>query len=320
MRDNRLLSPKLTTALFVVATSFLNFAARGQTPAVDAIRYHLGPGDVIDIRVFGRPQLSADAVRIGEDGQIRLPMISRPIQAACHTEEELSQTIARDYSEYLVDPQVSVGVREYSSQIVNLTGSVQKPGSFQLQRRVRLRELIALAGGTTETVGDTILIVRDERRASCEAPSEAGVEAMKVVKTEALLQGEDASNPYVLPGDFINATQAQIAFVVGNVFKPSPIPLSRPVSLTTALAMAGGKLPGSRNNIHIIRRAGVPQGNISVLQFSIKDILGNRQEDPILKPGDIVDVDVSFSKALLKTTAMTVTSLGSLYYPLTYIK
>ena len=249
-----------------------------------------------------------------------MPLIATPIQAACRTESELTDAIAAAYKEYLVDPQITVTIRQFSSQVVNLVGAVQRPGSFQLQRRVRLRELVTIAGGNTATAGDTIMLVSDEHRTACEGQPQDSQQGVRMVNTAAMLAGNDVSNPYVMPGDFINVVEAEQAFVVGNVYKPSPIALAQPVSLTRALAIAGGQLPGSRNNIHIVRRANDGQNTLTVLKFDMKAILANKQEDPFLKPGDIVDVDVSITKALAKAMAGALATAGVVYYPLTFIR
>ena len=55
------------------------FAVGQQQPADD--RYRIGPGDVIDIRIYNRPQLSRDGVRVEGNGMIRMPLI----ETARHT-------------------------------------------------------------------------------------------------------------------------------------------------------------------------------------------------------------------------------------------
>jgi protein involved in polysaccharide export with SLBB domain len=35
-----------------------------------------------------------------------------------------------------------------------------------------------------------------------------------------MLSGDDASNPYVRPGDIVTVPESETAFVVGNVLKP----------------------------------------------------------------------------------------------------
>lgn len=121
-------------------------------------RYRIGPGDVLEIRVFNRPQLSLDAARVDARGMIRLPLIEEELQAACRAESELAQEIASRYRKYQKNPQVFVFVKEYNSQPVAVIGAVDKPGRFQLQRRVRLLELLSFVGGPSEKAGTRIQI------------------------------------------------------------------------------------------------------------------------------------------------------------------
>ena len=63
------------------------------TPAAQGQRYRIGAGDVLDIRILNRPQLSREAVRVEGDGMIRMPLIEGEIQAACKSEGELANEI-----------------------------------------------------------------------------------------------------------------------------------------------------------------------------------------------------------------------------------
>src|SRR6266576_2480776 len=75
-------------------------------------RYVLGPGDVLDVRVFGQPDLSSVA-EIDSDGNISsLPFLEKPIRAQCRTEKEVQKDVAVAYSKYIKNPQVSVLVKE----------------------------------------------------------------------------------------------------------------------------------------------------------------------------------------------------------------
>src|ERR1700682_1925686 len=78
-------------------------------------RYRIGPGDVLDIRILNRPNLSRDAVRVEGDGTIRMPLIDGRIQAACLTETELSKEITNRYLKFYRNPQVDVFIKDYRS-------------------------------------------------------------------------------------------------------------------------------------------------------------------------------------------------------------
>src|SRR5688500_5463766 len=48
------------------------------TPEPDD-RYRIGPGDVLDIRILNRPNLSRESVRVEGNGMIRMPLIDTEI-------------------------------------------------------------------------------------------------------------------------------------------------------------------------------------------------------------------------------------------------
>src|SRR5438477_61189 len=87
-----------------------------QQPSDD--RYRIGAGDVLDIRIYNRPQLSRESVRVEGNGMIRMPLIETEIQAACQTEGELAKEISSRYAKYYKNLQVDVYLREYHSRQV----------------------------------------------------------------------------------------------------------------------------------------------------------------------------------------------------------
>ena len=287
------------------------------SPPVADDRYRIGPGDVIEVRIFNRPQLSRDAVRVDARGMIRMPLIESEIQAACLTEGELSREIATSYLKYQRNPQVDVFVNDYQSQPVAIIGAVGKPGQFQLQRRVRLLELLAVAGGPSDRAGLVIQLVRPAVTFKCEAPGsnrnpeEAG-EGLVSFALGDTLQGKDEANPYLWPGDIVNIAEAEQAYVVGNVLRPAAITLKEPVRVSQAIAMAGGTLPNSKKDkVRILRQ--VPGNTTKVALFVDLGAINKRPaEDLLLQGGDIVEVQTvggiqSVVKGVLSTLIPTLT-------------
>ena len=108
--------------------------------------YRIGPQDLIAISVFGVAELSRE-VRVNSNGQISLPLIGN-LQAGGRTIQELERDIAGKLSTgYLQSPQVSVFVKEYTSQRVTVEGAVKKPGIYPLTGRTSLLQMIATAQG-----------------------------------------------------------------------------------------------------------------------------------------------------------------------------
>src|SRR6476661_10136954 len=85
-------------------------------------RYRIGAGDVLDIRIYNRPQLSREAVRVEGSGMIRMPLIETEIRAACLTEGELAKEISTRYAKYYKILQVDVFIREYHWHQVAIIG------------------------------------------------------------------------------------------------------------------------------------------------------------------------------------------------------
>jgi polysaccharide biosynthesis/export protein len=273
-------------------------------------RYRIGPGDLLDVRVFNRPQLSREAVRVDARGIIRMPLIEMDIQAACLTEGELAKEVIERYRKYQRNPQVDVFVKEYNSQPVAVIGAVDKPGRFILQRRVRLLELLSSAGGPTEKAGKRVQVAHVGRRYTCQgsAPENPGgilVEQSEVTEYDIFnltetMQGDEKSNPYVQSGDIVSVPEAQQAFVVGNVFKPTSIPLREPTTVSEAIAMAGGALPDTKtDHIRVIRKVSGATDKMELI-VNLQDIVRKKSTDLLLQPGDIVEVTVSGGKRLLR--------------------
>jgi len=320
--------------------------AAAQPPGVEESRvdegYRIGPGDVLEIRVFERPQLSRDAIRVDGNGRIRMPLIQGDFVAACQTESGFAEQIAGGYKTYLKDPQVDVFVKEFSSEPVAVIGAVNKPGSFQLQRRIRLRELLTFAGGPSLDAGGTIQVIHDENSPSCDRPSGNAVKGLALkpesgqattnVATEggsaaesllvsinlhAMLRGEAGSNPYIRPGDFIHVPKADEVFVVGNVYKPSTLALTDPLTVSRAIAMAGGVLAATRESKIRIIRAGA-DGN-QELFVDLEQIDKHKQPDLLLEANDIVEVPTSLGKVVLRAFFTGIFPAYAIYGPLTLI-
>ena len=127
-------------------------------------RYRVGPGDLLDVRVFGQPDLNS-TVEIDEDGNISsLPFVEDPIPAKCRNEKDIQKAITRVYARYIISPRVSVRVLERRSRPpAVIYGAVRAPTRVQMMRRVRLHELLALSGGITAGASGTIQIMHTER-------------------------------------------------------------------------------------------------------------------------------------------------------------
>ena len=284
--------------------------AKDQPTPADT-RYRIGPGDVLDVRVARAPELSREAVRVDQGGMIRMPMLDMDIPAACLTEGELAQNIAKLYKKYKNDPHVDVFVKEFQSHPVAVIGAVHGAAQFKMQRPVRLLELLGLVGGPTDGAGQTIQIVHTGGGPMCEQSSPSATDSndtssfvfYKLVDT---LKGLPAANPFVRPGDIVSIALADQIFVLGNVLRPTAIPLKEPLTVSRAIAIAGGTAPSTkRDKVRILRQ--LPGSTQKQEIFvDLRAIEKNKAEDVALVANDVVDVPISGTKSILRSLLGTV--------------
>jgi polysaccharide export outer membrane protein len=265
-------------------------------------RYRIGPGDVLDIRILNRPHLSRESVRVEGNGMIRMPLIDTEIQAACQTEGELAKEIARRYLKFYRNPQVDVFIKGYHSRQVAIIGAVNDQSRFELQRRVRLLELLTYAKGPTGKAGQTINIVHSPQAWACNKPNADEVaSAFSSYKLSETLQGHPSANPYLEPGDIVTLPEADQAYVVGNVFTPLTIPLREPITLSRAIAMAGGvKQDTKKDKIRLLRQEPGSATKKEII-VDLSAIEKKRADDIGLMANDIIEVQTSEGKALLRS-------------------
>jgi polysaccharide export outer membrane protein len=300
-------------AVLIATGSVREVSAQDQKPGVapqsvapqsTAERYRIGAGDVLEIRVYNRPQLSREAVRVEGNGIIRMPLIEGDIQAACKTEGELAKEISTRYARYYRNLPVDVFIKEYHAREVALIGAVNEQGRYQMQRHIRLLELLTFAKGPSDKAGQTINIVRGPRVDFCAQGSDSSAmnhEGLVSLKLNETLQGLESANPFVEAGDIVTIPDAETVYVIGNVYAPRSLPLKETITVSRAIAMAGGPLRDSKTDkIHIVRRTGA-SGSQSEFYVNLTAIARKKEDDMILQANDIIEVPESTGKSLIRS-------------------
>jgi polysaccharide export outer membrane protein len=260
--------------------------------------YLLGPGDVVEIRVFGQPDLSSSA-QVDSDGNLSsLPFLEAPISAKCRTEKAVQKDIALAYAKFINSPQVSVRITERNSRPpATVFGAVRQPTRVEMKRRVRLNELMSVSGGFTERAAGTIQILHTEPLMCPEPGEEADAQPLdgtkiplQIVKISDLRMGKPDANPIIRPGDYVLVTEAEPIYITGSVVSPSGVYLRDQLTLSRALAMVGGtKGEAKTSEIKIYRQkpGAIEQEVITVDYAAIKK---NQKPDVLLMPYDVVEV------------------------------
>lgn len=278
-------------------------------------RYRIGYQDTIEVTVVKHPDLSLNT-KVNPDGTIYLPRLESPIIAVCKTENELRSEIVGLYKKNVLrEPFVTVRVSDQKSQGFAVIGAVKNPGSFYINRKVKLLELLSLAGGQDlEFSGGKIQVARIGSAISCqedENNSDKEDEFFSYSLDDVL---EGKQNPWMKPGDIISILKSEEAYVVGNVFKPAKVQLDKPKTLTQAIAIAGGKDATASDKV-VIRRQASGSSEKSDLIFSLNDIKNNKIPDPQLQANDIVDVGTDKIKSVRNGLLKAITGgLGNVFY------
>ena len=119
-------------------------------PAVTPTPAHtLGPGDVVEIRVYREPDLTG-IYRVSDAGVVDFPLIGDVALLAQHPKDVEQDIRARLADGFIVDPKVSVFLKERNSKKVHVLGQVNKPGSFNYESGMTVIQAVTNAGGFTK--------------------------------------------------------------------------------------------------------------------------------------------------------------------------
>ena len=178
-----------------------------------------------------------------------------------------------------------------SSQIgcheIAIVGAVKMPARLKIQGRMRLLEALAGAGGPTERAGKVVRVIHFCKCSPC---NEGVAKVSNEYNLADVLRGNADANPYIAAGDLVTVPEAELIFVVGNVLSQKSFVFREGVTLTRAIAMVGG-VARSSDAVRIrIYRDPSTRTRSNPLTFTLKAILSNRTEDPVLQPRDIIEV------------------------------
>ena len=263
------MSPALvrgSTGCIVRQNIFALSLVLGSTSAIAATQdgYHFGVSDRVHVDVAFEGELSRDYT-IGPNCQIEVALIGRVAvceRTAGAVAEEIQTRLADGY---LVAPQVTVGVLEYASQFVQVKGQVSRPGLIMLKGPTTLSQVVTEAGGpAAENVGE-VEVIRDG----------------KAPVLVDLMDDEGLSSVFVQGGDIVHLRQGRHAYVHGEVKEEGAVPFRDGLTVTQALALAGG--PGEYARLgraHLVRSDG------EKTRVNLRRIIEGREADLLLHPDD----------------------------------
>lgn len=265
-------------------------------------KYLLGPGDVLDLRVYNEPQFNGPLV-VDDEGKIAIPFIEEPIIAQCRSDREIKVDVIKALSKFLNKPQVNLRLTDAKSRPPAVVfGAVRSPQRVQMMRKVKLLDVLAASGGVTEAAGSDIQIFHTEPIMCPDAedlatvpddtfkpadPTQVGYDIYSLL---ALKDGKAEANPVIRPGDIVIVQEAQPVYITGAVRQPMGLYLKNGMQLKQAIAMVGGLNQHAKATSVTIwrRKKGQTEPEKMIVNFS--DIKKEKIKDIELQAYDIVDV------------------------------
>lgn len=295
-KDRSVFFVRISIIILVIGMGSVSYSQPENSAPKTNGNYKIGVGDVLKIVVPKQEILSVE-VRVGNEGTIRIPMLDEDIPAACFTEVELADVINQKYKKYILNPQVYVAVQKFHPNPVAFIGAVNAPGNFDIQRPMRLLDLLAEVKGPASNASENIQIFRQPTENQCKnqklIKAKPGEEEIIFLPLAETLKGNDNANPFLQAGDIISiavADEPEEAYIVGNVKSAIAIKLDEPITLSKAIAMAGGTTKDANiKRIKISRQDPKTLSKAEILA-NLEEINKDNQKDILLQANDIVDV------------------------------
>jgi polysaccharide export outer membrane protein len=274
----------IATAVLALLLQAPAGVARPPAPAPPAASdYQVGPGDVLEVLVYGNEDLSRIPT-VQTNGTIVLPLLGE-LQVAALTVAEVQRKITNLLAkDYLINPLVEVKVREYQSQHVSVVGEVNAPGRKPLRGNTRLIDLLIEAGGFRPSASGEVVIAR------ADGTFEGGARTLTVRISNAGTPSLQDRVNLELPlknGDIITASPKFFVTVDGEVNRPGRYAIEADLTVTGAVSLAGGLTRFGSNNVKVRRSEA---GKVTLIEVDIKNVRNGKKPDVPLLPNDVVSV------------------------------
>jgi polysaccharide export outer membrane protein len=249
-----------------------------------ATAYRVGPGDVLEVTVAGRPDL-ARLRTVQTTGTIWVPYLSEVTVEGLSPAEIGMKLTALLAQHEPAHPEVTVRVKEYQSQFVWMVGEINRPGRKALKGGTRLRDVLLEAGGFTDRASGEVLVERKEGTFADGTAvrrfrfPRAGPTPDSLAELETVLER----------GDVVTASVSRYVTVVGEVIRPGRYAVEEGTTVTTVVSSAGGLTRLGNHRVTVSRR-NAAGGQVQILQADVDAIGKGREPDLILLPDDQVEV------------------------------
>lgn len=269
----------------------------------------VGPEDLIGLSVYDAPEFTR-AVRIAQDGTIRLPMLKEPIRVQGLFPNDIEVLLAEALKRegLFVDPYVTVTVMEYHSRPISVGGSVRNPVIFQAVGKVTLLDALNRAGGLQADVNGVtsseIIVTRPN--------GDSGPPSVQRIPAKALYSGADPDlNITLTGGEEIRAPEVARIVVSGNVIQPGVYPYLDPAesnNVKSAVAQAKGLAQYWADIGYIYRMD--EKGATHEIEIPLRKIMDRKAPDVALQAKDVLYVPDSSKRRITQEAVTTMMNMA----------
>jgi polysaccharide export outer membrane protein len=197
------LSSLFLRLLLLLSIGVFSFTAGSQESADSSVKpnatpggYLIGPGDSLQVFVWGQPELSV-TVPVRPDGRVSTPLIE-DLEAVGKTPTQLAREMEHVLSEYIRSPEVNVIVQKFVGTFgdqIRVLGQAAQPRSIPYRDRMTLLDVIIEVGGLTKfAAGNRTKVVRNVDGQSKE---------FRVRLDDLMNRGRIKENMLMQPGDVV---------------------------------------------------------------------------------------------------------------------
>lgn len=300
---------------------------KGFSSNVANYRYRLGPQDILNIQIWNHPAFSTQSqagssgnsnsnnigITVNAEGKIFYPYVGE-LKVTGLSTEQVRSLLTKKLSTYLKDPQISVSVVGFNSQVVDITGAVANPTLIPLTN-VPLTVLSAVskagnaipcskAAGGSGSCADIGHVVVTHNGISSK------------INLDTLKAPNGSSTNWVLhQGDKIYVpNNSSYVFLLGAAKSTGTFNMiDGKLSLKELIGSAGGMGPGSDPTYTYVIRNFKNHPKIFVMNLRSPDSL-NLAGQFALKPEDVVFVSTSKIQSFNEIINQFTPSLSTVAY------
>ena len=262
------------------------FATKEQLEAIrpkEIYQYRLGPGDLVNIKVWRRPELSQENILVSPDGFIAMPRIGN-ISVINYTSEEVQKLLTAKLEVLYTEPEITVQIKEFHNNKAFVLGRVAKPGVINFPGNGTLLEGLALAGGLPDQGKMTrCSIIRGNN-------SVIWIDLQDLLKNGNMSLNAPIRNNDVI---FLPELNDEIVYVMGEVNNPGAVQLKDGMNVLKAIMLSGGLNKNANpKKVFIVRQQDV-KGDVITVDLDKLISHGDFSQNFTLLPNDIVYISAT---------------------------